>query len=483
MTKQLRTIIIVVIVIAILVGAMLYVTNSGLLNKKTVSSSSPSSSNEISVIKTDANNISLITVTSKTGNYSISKTNTSTWAVNELKNAPVTDSNVSTMVTYLSTLSASMIVEKNPSDLAKYGLSSPLATFDITINNKVRTIVVGNRTPLFDGYYTLDKDTNTVYNTASTIDSYFTKGDLFYVDKTIISFNAQNDGPNIDEYYFGGAMNASPVKIEKTKSTTSTSSSSTSSSTIADNGYMITTLITTPLSLAADLQAISTLNTTLSTLKADDCVSVDTSVANLKKYGLDKPQYIFEMTLNGVTTRLLFGNTANINDSASIYFMVAGKNAIYDITVSTVAFYKYGLIDLATKMLLLPLIYDVKSVTVENAGKSWTFDLSGTKDNLVVKYGVNTIITKNFQDYYQNLVGLRFEEQATEPKNAQLLYKITFNYKDANKKSDVEEFYSLNVTECYWKINGQGGLAIVKNSLDTLISNTIRIAAGQDVAT
>jgi hypothetical protein len=478
MTKQLRTIIVIVVVIAMLAGAMLFLNKSDLFNKKTASSS-PASAHTISVIKTDANDISLIAVTSKTGNYSISKTSTSTWTVDGLKDVPIKASSVSETVTYLSTLIASMLVEKNPSDLAKYGLSNPLATFDVTISNKVRSIVVGNKTPLGDGYYTLDKDTNTVYNTSTSIDSYFLTGLLYYVDKSILTFNAQTDAPNIEKLYFGGAMNTQPITIAKVKSTSSISSTTTSSSPTVTEELKITS----PLSLGTNTEAMSNLATTLSTLSADSCVSVDTTEANLKKYGLDKPQYIFEITIKGVTTKLSFGNTENINSSDIIYFMVAGKNAIYDITASTVAFCKFGLKDLAMNIQLLPFIDDVKSITVESAGKSWNFNLSGTSDTLVISYGTNKINTDYFRNYYQKLVGLQFEEQATEPKNAQVLYKITYNYKDATKKSDVEEFLDLSATECFWKINGQGLFAILKNNLDNLINNTNKIVSGQDVST
>jgi hypothetical protein len=469
MTKQLRNILISVGVVVVLAGAMLFVTNSSMFQKKIAPSSSSSSG--ISVYNFEANSINKITVTNKIKNFTITKTSANFWVVDQLNKAPVVKEYISGAVTYLSTLSAETLVERNPTDLKKYGLDSPIATIIINTNSKDYTLLVGSINPLGINYYLYDKDNKTVYNVTALISTYFSNGPFYYVDKSLITYTADSTLPDIQSFYFGGSLRPLPITISRSK-TTSTNSTP---NVISDFE------ITKPVKLSANSDVIGSLNTTLSTLTADDCVSYAVNEEILKKYGLDNPKYTFEVTIKDKTVKLLFGNNVTENGFDYIYLMLSGRNIIYKISAASVAFCKYEIKDVAAPQQFASYIYNVKSITIENRSNIWKFDLSGSDPNLVVKYGNKALKTDYFQNFYMNIINLQFENQATEPQNAKSLYKITIEYKDTTQSPDVEEFFSFSTTECFWKTNGQGNLTILKKSLDAIIDDTKKIANGQDV--
>jgi len=149
---------------------------------------------------------------------------------------------------------------------------------------------------------------------------------------------------------------------------------------------------------------------------------------------------------------------------------------------SNVPFYNDKLTYLASPLPFIYNIDDVKAIIIQSGTNTWQFNLSGTGDSTVAKYGDKTLSTSYFKDYYQTVVGLVIQGQTSATKNAQLLCKITFEFKDSTTKNSVSEFYSMNNGSfCAWDINGSTNFYTLVSSINQLITNTQKIANNQDV--
>jgi hypothetical protein len=473
MIKQLRAIIIIVVALIIIVAGAIFVSTTHLFKKSTSSVSSVASS-DISLIKTDANNITKIKITNNTGSYDIIKTAKDTWNIDNVDANVINVSSLSSIATSASQLAATKIIEKNPADLSIYGLSTPAATVELTISDKVRTFLVGKETPLSDGYYLMEKGDSNVYITSTAVSTDFLNSELSFVNTALLTVDQTNDVPNISAVTFGGTARTTPINI--IKSPTASSSSSSATSIAADY------VITTPLSIDTGSDKMSTLTKALTSISADSCVSLDVSTASLQKYGLDKPKYAFSVTISKKSTTLLFGSTVTDSGTEYIYIMLSGRNAIYRIATSNVPFYNYKLIDLASPLQFIYMINTVKSITVQSGTNIWKFDLSGTDDALAIKCGSKTLTTKYFQNYYQTLIGISIEGETSAPQNPQLLCKVTFEFRDSAKSNAVSEFYMMNGSFSAWSINGKTNFDTLTSSINKLIDNTQKIANNQDVA-
>lgn len=472
MIKQLKIIIISFVVLVVLVAGIFFVSVTHLFNNNTTSSSSSqaSSSSSISLINTDANNISKIAITSASGSFTISKTASNTWKIDNVDPSIVESDSVTSTVDSAAQFTADSVIAKNPTDLSVYGLDKPSTTIVITINNEDVTFYLGKENPLGNSYYLMEKGGDTVYLSSDAMT--FTNSEMFYINTTLLTVDQTNDVPNITSFSFGGSSRTSPIDVSK-------ESTSSSSTTDADSsGYTITQ----PVVLDVGSDQFSTLTSALASISADSCVSIDVSTANLKKYGLDNPKYTFSITIKNVTTTFLFGSTYSDEGSDYIYVMLAGRNAIYSVLTSSVPFYNYQITDIASPLPFIYNIDDVKAIIVQSGSNTWEFDLSGTSDNTIVKYDGKTLSTTYFKNYYQTVVGLEIQGETTASKNAQLLCKITFEFKDSTKPNSTSEFYSMNNGSfCSWDINGSTNFYTLVSSVNQLIANTKQIANNQNV--
>lgn len=475
MIKQLRIVLILVGVLIVLGGGFLFLKTSKHFN---VSSSSSAAYTSIPLLNVNADKIQKVAVSNTAGSFTILRTGSSAWTVSELKNAPVLSSTVSSACTTLASLSAMSAVETNPKDLKKYGLAKPAGTIDATIAGVgEKVFYIGNQTPLETGYYLIEKGGNTVYIVSSDVGTSFLGSMLTYVDTTLVTLDTTNDIPYITQYDFGGAKQAQELKVvvsSQTSSSSSTSSASSTTSFYIDNPR-----------LWVNSDSVTTLQNAITSISANSAVSIDTSSASLQKYGLLNPAYTFSYTLKNKVTKLLFGNTYTSGGTQYVYAMEQGRNVVYSVATSGVTFYNWGVSNLAGEMQFLTPLADLKSMSLQTPDTTYEFDFSGTGDAMTVKFRGQSLSMSNFENFYERLVAdiTVGGFDAKQPANAKFYCRITCNYADTKKGSDVYNFYDYNDTRLYFTANKTSGMYVLKLNVDTLLNLVKDVITGKTVAT
>jgi len=78
------------------------------------------------------------------------------WQITAPKQLDADQDAVSGVLSVLSSLAATRVVETTAANLAPYGLSDPSATLDVTLNNKkTQKLLIGDETPAGSGYYAM----------------------------------------------------------------------------------------------------------------------------------------------------------------------------------------------------------------------------------------------------------------------------------------------------------------------------------------
>lgn len=474
MRKQLRNIIISLCVVAVLVIGIVSVNLFVKPKSSSSSSSSTSSTASIQVFKTDSSKITSVHVKNSKGEYTIRGTS-GKYTVDGIS-VSLNQTNLSTVVSAAASVKATKVVDKSASDLSQYGLQNPTATVDVASGGTVSTINIGKSTPLSDGCYVSMKGSSEVYKAETTISSTFGGAAIDFVDTTLSSID-QSKISGLTSIVLGGTSRTDKIVISAEKQAASSSSSSSSSSSGA-----LTYKMTSPASYAIDSQKVSTLTGSLQSLSAANAVSLDVSGENLKKYGLDKPQYSLTYTFNGKNTAIDFGAPFADGDTTYVPVMVEGKPVIYRIDSTKAEFYNWQLKDICSSSLYSDDISTVKSITVTSGSESYVINLSGTGDNMTATCGSKKLTTQNLNNFYQSLTGMSFEGQNTSTASGSSYVNVKITFTDASKTPVNMSFNTIGSRQCAWSFNGRSDFYVLKDKVDNLLQVTRNFAAGKAVS-
>lgn len=471
MRKQLRNIIISLCVVAALVigivSVNLFVKPKASADSSSIGSSSTAS---IQVFKTDSSKITSIHVKNSKGEYTIRGTS-GKYTVDGV-NVALNQSNLSSAVSAAASVEATKIIEKNASNLSQYGLQNPAATVDVTSGGTVKTIDIGNNTPLADGCYVSLKGSSEVFKAETTLATTFEGSAIDFVDTTISSID-QTKLSGVTSIVLGGASRADKIVISAQKQASASSASSSS----APNFVM-----TSPASYEIDSQKMTTLTGGIESLSATNAVSLDVSAASLEKYGLDKPQYSLTYTYNGKNTTIDFGTAYADGDTNYVPVMVEGKPVIYRIDSSKASFYNWQLSDICSANLYSDDISTVKSITVTSGSENYAISLSGTGDNMTATCGGKALTAQNLKNFYQVLTSMSFEGQLSSPAGGSAYVNVKIVYNDASKAPLNMNFNTIGSRQCTWSFNGRSDFYVLKDNVDKLLQVTRDFAAGKTVS-
>jgi hypothetical protein len=375
-----------------------------------------------------------------------------------------------------SDVEASQLIEKDSTNLKQYGLDNPAIVLTVTSSGGKSSIIdLGNTTPGGDGSYVKMDGSSDVYMTAdTTLSGAFSSAATYYVNTTIASLDSTKLA-GLTSITFGGASRSAPIVLNEENSSTSTASTS--------SGSVPTYEMSSPRNYSLDVDKISTLTTALESLSASSVLSLDVSATNLAKYGLKNPEYTFGFTYNGQKTVIDVGTPYDDSGTPYLPIVVEGMPAIYSIAQSDMSFYNWQMQDMCSTMLFAEYIDTVKSVTVTSGSESYTINFSGSGTNIIGTYGTKKLDTTDLRNFYQDVVAIGFEGQATKPQNGSVYCHVEVDYHDASKAPTKMDFISMDSLKCFWSINGQGDFYVLKQNVDTLIDAARDLSAGKTVTT
>ena len=247
----------------------------------------------------------------------------------------------------------------------------------------------------------------------------------------------------------------------------------------SDSAELLPYLITTPTNRYADAEQLNSLVALFSTENAvAGNYTFDVDEENLKLFGLDNPDAIITMTIDGVARTFKF---AIVDDtySAVIY---DGATMIRKVITSNFAFLALKPENLYFKNLFMNSINDIKVLKFNDADGNIKFDISYTEDADAKKtYKIlangKEIVASNFQSFYANFVGLQcfnfsIDEIDTSPDGT---ITIVFN----DNSETVIKFYRANATEYQYTIDGNAIGKITSSDYQKMANSIKNVAAGK----
>ncbi len=455
MNSKVKSIIIGGIVILVLLGVMAFL----MLTEKPeeVPETSAPDANVIILWKGERADIERAEVKNEKGGFVAVPDKKDALSIEGLENYDLTVNDIAVMQNHFSTMTATREIEKNPSDISKYGLDNPVAELKVRFKDGSEYgLKLGLKLPTSGGYYALKDGDATVYAVANMdVDEVF-YDDVDFINHFLIEED-QSENVVIEWLEIEGAN----FKDKKLRIAAD------------EKGVMY---LESPIEAAMHETNGKRIIEGLYSLMADEIAGVGLN----PEYGFGKPYATISYKRNGVEEFFVVGNETKLENGEMARFVKKGdSDVVYRITVFNLPWLEAVPDNLFSTFILLPNINDVDTVEVSASGEVYTFESKGEKETLTATLNGEDITTENYRAMYEFLISASAREINRGANKGELIAKITYKYRDKKRDVDVIEFFASDDRKCILSLNGSSGFLTETRYAEKILTNCVKVANGE----
>jgi hypothetical protein len=281
-----------------------------------------------------ADKIEEIRISTSGGDATTVKKDNATWQVVQPVAAKADETEVSGITSALATTDIVRVIDENPSSLTDYGLSNPRIEVDFKAagDKDYRKLLIGEKSPTGSDLFAKRNDEKRVFLIPAFQESTFNKDTFALRDKVVLKFDRDKvDGVEVDA---AGktllmAKDGADWKIRK------------------------------PLETRADYGSVEGLIGRVQTVQMKSIAADQATPADLKKYGLEKPEATVNVNAGSARATLLIGGKAT---DTTVYARDASKPAVVTIESALMDDLKKGADDYRRKDLFEFRAYNANRV-------------------------------------------------------------------------------------------------------------------------
>lgn len=435
---------------------------------------------DITILDRDSSTFTAVDITNDNGNFKfetkqIVATNDdgesqseNYWTVDNLDITKLSSSTVNDIITNAASITASFEIDTKTKE--QCGFNEPIIKVSVTDSkNGNFAFSVGDESPDGLGYYFSFDDSDKIYvvPTSELASFHFELIDL--TDKTAIpitlydtdtSANKLADGSYgyFDSITLSGSLFPDTITFINNPDKNSTAE-------------IVPYLITTPKNLTAQKENVATLLTLFSkTINVAGNYSVDVSDESLKEFGLDEPDAVVTMTINGEGKTFKFSKV----DDEFCAVVYDGAIMIRKVTLESFAFLSLKPEDFFYSQPFMCSMNDVSSIEfVENENRI-KIDLSYTEDadevkTFSAKVNGKEIPIGDFQNFHEMFVDIRCSGYDVTDPTADAVSSLTISFHEGEAKTI--DFYSASAIEYQFSINDEHIGKITSSSYQKMVRN------------
>jgi hypothetical protein len=293
-----------------------------------------------------ADKIEEVKVSTAAGDSTTLKKDGSSWKITQPSDLPASESDVSQLTSALGQADIVRVIDENPSNLNDYGLSNPRVEVDFKAagDKDYRKLFIGEKTPTGGDFFAKRNDEKKVFLISASQDTSLNKTTFDLRDKTLLKF--ERDKVDALDVSSGGkdmtlAKDGGDWKMSK------------------------------PVQTRADFGSVEGLVGRLQTVQMKSIVADNASPADLKKYGLDKPEATVNLGLGSARATLLFGGKAADN---TVYARDASKPAVVTVESALLDDMKKSADDYRRKDVFEFRPFNATHIEITRNGQTVTFE-------------------------------------------------------------------------------------------------------------
>ena len=281
-----------------------------------------------------ADKIEEIRISTSGGDATTVKKDNATWQVVQPVAAKADETEVFGITSALATTDIVRVIDENPSSLTDYGLSNPRIEVDFKAagDKDYRKLLIGEKSPTGSDLFAKRNDEKRVFLIPAFQESTFNKDTFALRDKVVLKFDRDKvDGVEVDAAgkTLVMAKDGADWKIRK------------------------------PLETRADYGSVEGLIGRVQTVQMKSIAADQATPADLKKYGLEKPEATVNVNAGSARATLLIGGKAT---DTTVYARDASKPAVVTIESALMDDLKKGADDYRRKDLFEFRAYNANRV-------------------------------------------------------------------------------------------------------------------------
>ena len=407
------------------------------------------------------------------------------YTLKDYEDAPLETGMADAVANDAAAVTTTNIVDITGANLSDYGLEKPVATAEVTFNNKnKRTISVGNSAPDNAGtYIQVDGDKAIYLVDSESVDSFLYKKTSF-LNKVITSASENEDGATPKKVTLSGAN--FPQTMEFVPNDDETVSSA---------FYKMTA----PVSCFVNVGNGSTVLESLRSVTANDVLAYKPDKKTLQNYKIDTENPYAELNAEFSDTKIHLyaakpvaekSDDGTDNVSTAVYIYNPENKMIYSVAANKVAWVTTSYEDLVFEYVIKSNLPAIKTLEITAKDKTYSFDISTEtqtdengieKSQTVVQSSGKKIDTGRFDVFFQNMESVTVNKVKNEPVSgkADLTIKIVYN---TDKADDVITFYKGDTGKYDFSIDSQTILGeIFDTYVNKMIEDVPKIAEGKEI--
>ncbi len=409
-------------------------------------------------------------ITEKDGESSVD------WTVDGV-DATLTDS--STISSFSSSVLKLNALEKFAADDADFGFSEPNAELTVNLKDSSYSLSIGKSVPSGIGYYcSLSSDKENVYIIDGAIaDSLMNSTDTSFASKVGFvsvkndknaSYFSENSIIKFDSISISGKKHPIPFKIEYLDDTDY-------------NSFFAFKMVSPTVRICDNDVPQAVLDAFAAGFSSIGAYCYTPTAEDLKKYGLDNPDYVVSLSLGGEAHTVKF----TMQNDGYAAFIDDKTDMIQKVSPSSIAFATNSIESYYSKFVVLENLNGIKQLKVETPKGSYVFDIKytetpeGQDDQYEAKIGETVLDIKNFKNYYKTMVDfapISFDII----KVGSPFVKITFIH-SSDIKDTVLTFTKASSLRYQAEIDGIPIGQITSTILEKFISDTEKVSNGETV--
>jgi hypothetical protein len=328
-----------VALLVVLVGLGAYIY---FVTWKQPDSSDPASKQEKVFASLEADKIEELKIKAEKGDTTSLVKKNGAWQLTAPVNVKADDSEISAITSGLTQINVVRVVDENPTDLKEYGLATPRVQIDFRASGDkdYRKLIIGDKSATGSDLFARRNDEKKVFLIPAYHDSSFNKDTFGLRDKKLLAFD--RDKVDRVELAAGGKNVALTKEGAEWK-------------------------LTAPLQVRADFGAVEGLMGRLQTAQMKSIAADDASPADVKKYGLDKPDVTVNVNAGSSRATLLVGGKA---EDGNVYVRDASRPMVMTAESSFVDELKKGADEYRRKDLFEFRAYNANRVELTRSGQT-----------------------------------------------------------------------------------------------------------------
>lgn len=387
------------------------------------------------------------------------------FTVEGIEDLDVNTTLTASLLTRSSELQSDQTAEKNPADLAKYGLDKPLYSIKVKAAGEEKTILVGDKSPVDDETYCMEKDGDSVYLVSTTALSVFLNEKDYFVSTTLLEKPADEVYPKIESVKVERTDIDYDILLEYDKNADTSSTS----------GSLALHCMTQPKQAYLDGEKSSPVTHGMFGLTAKSIIAIHPDEATIAGSGLAEPFCTVTMIADDEQGEyvLRIGNKIDIDGTQYYSVMYNDNDVIYAISAEDLVWADVVPADIISRLVFGVYVWDIGTLEVNvNGGESVVFEGNGTgKDDYVVTKNGEACDTERFRKFYTFLLETAAEDFVIdEQPSGEMIASINLETQDGNTVQNVE-FYEADGTKVLISVNGTPCFKCRRSYVDLLIEN------------